>query len=100
MSHDLTVRLSESAYAALALRAQASAQSPEVLAAAALEQHFGSAETGTANGRPVTEAEKQAARERFERHFGAVDLGRATGADNESIDTDLAHVYEDRPEDS
>jgi len=27
------------------------------------------------------------------RHFGAVNLGIATGADNESIDADLAHAY-------
>lgn len=33
------------------------------------------------------------ARERFERRFGSVDLGLATGADNESIDADLAREY-------
>lgn len=27
------------------------------------------------------------------RHFGAVDLGSATGADNQSIDADLALAY-------
>lgn len=40
-----------------------------------------------------TEAEKQAARERFERHFGEVDLGYTTGVDNEQIDADLAREY-------
>ena len=40
-----------------------------------------------------TDAEMQAARERFERHFGEVDLGYATGADNEQIDADLAREY-------
>jgi hypothetical protein len=40
-----------------------------------------------------TEAEKQDARERLERHFGEIDLGDATGADNESIDADLAREY-------
>ena len=40
-----------------------------------------------------TDAEKQAARERFERHFGEVDLGYATGVDNEQIDADLARAY-------
>jgi Protein of unknown function (DUF2442) len=43
-----------------------------------------------------TDAEKQAARERFERHFGEVDLGYATGVDNEQIDADLARAYADR----
>ncbi|MCC7292227.1 MAG: hypothetical protein IT449_09230 [Phycisphaerales bacterium] len=35
----------------------------------------------------------QATRERFRRHAGAVGLGRPTGADNESIDADLAHEF-------
>lgn len=42
-----------------------------------------------------TEAEKQAAKERFERHFGEINLGSATGVDNESIDADLAREYAD-----
>lgn len=41
----------------------------------------------------ATEAERQSARERFRRHAGAVNLGFATGADNESIDADLAREY-------
>jgi hypothetical protein len=43
----------------------------------------------------LTEEALQAARERFERHFGAVNLGHPTGADNESIDADLAREYGD-----
>ena len=31
--------------------------------------------------------------ERLRKHFGAVDLGTPTGADNASIDADLAQVY-------
>ena len=45
-----------------------------------------------------TEEEKQAARERFRRHAGAINLGYATGADNESIDADLAREYADNHE--
>ncbi len=41
----------------------------------------------------LTEEELQAARERFRRHIGAVSLGHPTGADNESIDADLAREY-------
>lgn len=40
-----------------------------------------------------TEAEKQAARERFERHFGAIQPGCATDLDNERIDADLVREY-------
>ena len=43
----------------------------------------------------ATETARRAARERVERHFGAVDLGRATGADNTTIDADLAREYAD-----
>lgn len=98
MSHLLKVELSDAAYAMLESRAQASAKSPEALAAAALEQQFGGADSGNQNGRPVAEADKQAAGERFERHFGAIDLGHATGTDNERIDADLARAYEDHHE--
>ncbi|MCP4660046.1 MAG: hypothetical protein GY856_31985, partial [bacterium] len=41
----------------------------------------------------LTEADKQAARERFERHFGEVNLGYAIAMDNERIDADLAREY-------
>ncbi|MDW8105828.1 MAG: hypothetical protein RMM06_09225 [Armatimonadota bacterium] len=37
--------------------------------------------------------EEEEARRRFERHFGEVSLGYPTGADNESIDADLAAQY-------
>jgi len=35
-------------------------------------------------------------RDRFRRHAGAVSLGRPTGADNESIDADLAREFDGR----
>ena len=98
MSHPLTVELSDAAYAALQLRAHAAAQSAAAVAAAALEQQFGTRDELDVSGHPATEAEKKAARERFERHFGEVNLGRATGADNEGIDADLARAYADSHE--
>jgi hypothetical protein len=98
MSHPLTVDLSDLAYAALELHAQATAQSPAELAASTLEQHFGTLDGARGSGHPTTDAEKQAARERFERHFGEVNLGHATGADNEGIDADLARAYADSHE--
>lgn len=98
MSHALTIQLSDAAYAALQRHAQSSAQSPGEAAAAALEQHFFASEGTPKNSRIESEADKQAARQRFERHFGAVNLGHATGVDNESIDADLARTYAEPPE--
>lgn len=99
MSHSLTVQLSDAVYAALQRHAQSAAQSPAEVAAVALEQHFGTPESTLGDGRLMSEADRQAARQRFERHFGAVNLSYATGADNESIDADLARAYADTHED-
>jgi len=41
----------------------------------------------------LTEEESRIAWERLQRHMGAENLGYATGADNESIDADLAREY-------
>jgi len=41
----------------------------------------------------LTEEESRVAWERLQRHMGAENLGYATGADNESIDADLAREY-------
>lgn len=41
----------------------------------------------------LSEEERQAAWERLQQHFGAASLGYPTGADNESIDADLAREY-------
>jgi len=87
MSQNLTVELSDEAYAALRRQAQVTGASLSDVAAASLERQF----KGT--GALGTGAEMQAARERFERHFGEVNLGHPTGADNESIDADLAREY-------
>jgi hypothetical protein len=40
-----------------------------------------------------SEAERDAARERFRRSLGAASLGHATGVDNAEIDADLAREY-------
>ena len=94
MSQSLTVELSDEVYAALRRRAQATGTSLAHVAAASLERQFKG--TGTLR----TDAEKQDARERFERHFGEVNLGHSTGADNESIDSDLAREYSSTHEDT
>jgi hypothetical protein len=87
MSRMLNLELSDEAYAALRRQAQATGKSLADLAAASLERQFSEA------GCPRTDAEKQAARDRFEQHFGEVNLGGPTGADNDSIDADLAKEY-------
>ena len=49
---------------------------------------------------PLSDEERRAARESFRRHIGAASLGHSTGADNQSIDRDLARSYADTHEDS
>jgi hypothetical protein len=99
MSQNLLLELSDEAYFAIRRQAEAAGVSPAQLVAASLEERFSGLD-GLANLHPLlTEAQKQAARERFEHHFGAVNLGYATGPDNESIDADLAREYADSHED-
>ncbi len=93
MSHTLTVELSDEVYAAIQRQVEEANTSPAQLATLSLAQHFGRGHHARQTTSLRTEAELQAARERFERHFGAVNLGYATGADNESIDADLAREY-------
>lgn len=88
MSQILTLELSDKVFTTIQQQAENIGISPERLAATLLEQRF-----GQAFKRLLTEAEREVARERFERHFGAINLGYATGADNESIDADLATEY-------
>src|SRR3712207_5996358 len=93
MSQTLTVELSDEVYAAIQRQAEKANTSPAQLVTLSLEQHFGRGRNAGQTTSLRTEAELQVARERFERHFGAVNLGYATGADNESIDADLAGEY-------
>ena len=81
MSQILTVQVSDQTFAAIQTEAKTSGVSPPEVAAAALERQF-------RNGAVLTEEQIRAASERFERHFGEVAVG--SGADNESIDADLA----------
>jgi predicted transcriptional regulator len=90
MSQVLTVELSDDVYAAIQRQAEEAHTSPAQVAATSLAQRFGRLHR---NRRVRSDAELQAARERFERHFGAIDLGYATGIDNEGIEADLAREY-------
>ena len=98
MSQTLILEVSDEVYTALQRRAEAASTSPAHLAATLLERQFGALSDSRDAGRPQTVAGREAARERFERHFGAVNLSHATGADNDSIDSDLAREYADTHE--
>ena len=92
MSQRLTLQLSDEAYLRLQGQALAAGTSAAELAAASIERQFNTAPPSR------SEAEKQAARERFQRHLGEVELGHPTGAENEEIDADLAAEYADTHE--
>jgi len=95
MSQTLILELSDQAYATLRRQADAAGTSAAEMAAISLEKQLAAANHLQKADAPRTEAEKQAARERFESHFGEVNLGYPTGVDNESIDADLAREYAD-----
>jgi hypothetical protein len=94
MSRSLNLELSDEAYAALRRLAEGAGTSPAEIAARSLESQFGGT-NAPALPRPRTEAEKEAARQRFEHHIGEIDLGYPPGADNAAIDADLAREYDD-----
>lgn len=86
MSRTLILKLSDDAYNVLQRQAKAVGASPDKFAADSLERQLGSGRL------KPDDAKAMEARQRFERHFGEVDLGTPTGADNESIDSDLASL--------
>lgn len=94
MSQVLTLELSDEVYAALKQQAEVAGISLAEWAATSLERQYGF----VSSKKLQTEAEKEAARQRFRRHAGTINLGYATGADNESIDADLARAYSDAHE--
>lgn len=88
MSQVLTLELSDTDYAEIRQRAELAGVTITEWAIASLKEHKQITKSKLQN-----EAEKQAARQRFRRHAGSINLGYATGADNESIDADLAKAY-------
>jgi len=88
MSQVLTLELSDTDYAEIRQRAELAGVTITEWAIASLKEHKQLIKPKLQN-----EAEKQAARQRFRRHAGSINLGYATGADNESIDADLAKAY-------
>lgn len=95
MSQILTLELDDEVFAAIQRHAEAVGTTPAAWVADSLERKY-----GRSSHISRQKADEQRGRERFENHFGEVDLGRATGADNESIDADLAKEYASSHEES
>jgi hypothetical protein len=87
MSQVITLELSDEVCTALKQKAESAGISLSEWIEATLDR-----QSGLSSHRKI-DAENQAARQRFRRHAGAIDLGYPTGADNASIDADLAETY-------
>jgi hypothetical protein len=81
MTHPLTLELGDDLYQPLAQAAQQAGQTLEEWATAQLRL------CATSSARQAADLARLLA------HAGAADLGRPTGADNASIDADLAREY-------
>lgn len=86
MEHKITITVPEDVYQPLVEEALRKGRTPEEEASLRLESS-------------VTRRNNQHARGSLEELFGSVSLGHPTGADNESIDRDLARAYADTHED-
>jgi predicted transcriptional regulator len=89
VSQVLSFELSDEVYAALQQKAEDAGVSLAEFVATSIEQQYAS--IIRENSQPETE--KEAVRQRFQSHVGNINLGYPTGADNESIDADLARAY-------
>ena len=87
MSRVLTLELPDEVYGPIEQAARQSGQTPEEWAIARLRASAPS------------DQERASAVARLMRHAGAVNVPDATGADNETLDRDLAREYESRHED-
>lgn len=92
MSQQLTLELSDEVYANLERKANAIGLSVTEWIVLVLSQ------SGNSPNPVLSDAERQEIRRRFRNYAGAIALGYATGADNESIDADLARAYDNEYE--
>src|SRR5687768_8641093 len=98
MSHDHSVALSDHTWQLLQQQSAITGTAPQQIVETAVQEHIARRRPARKRKEDMTEEEKVESRRRFERHFGAVDLGYPTGADNESIDADLAREYDNNHE--
>jgi hypothetical protein len=96
MSQELTIQLSDQAYAALERQATVAGTSAAAVASSTLEERFN-------NGPPPTTNSQAARSGRPARvlpsWIGSIDVPDPKGLDNEQIDADLAEEYGSRHED-
>jgi hypothetical protein len=89
MSKTLTLELSDELYATLQQQASAAGLSvAEWLIVSVQPQH-----SFLPQGSPHDEAQREEQRQQLLQYAGVIGLGQSTGADNESIDADLARAY-------
>jgi hypothetical protein len=94
MSQSLTLEISDEVYATLKQQAEVAGLSlTEWIVASLVQQSISISKLDL-----QTQVDKEAARQRFRRHAGSINLGYATGADNESIEADLARAYSNEDE--
>jgi hypothetical protein len=86
MSQTITITLPDEIYQPLVEAALKQGRTPEELAAEKLARTL-------PKHKPMNTETAREAEERFARWIGSVSLGYPTGADNESIDADLAREY-------
>jgi hypothetical protein len=94
MSHQLTLEVPDALYEPMRREAAKAGQPLETWVLDCAR-----ARVLTPEARVLTPEARAAALAQLMRHAGAVDLGHPTGADNESIDADLARAYADPHED-
>jgi predicted transcriptional regulator len=87
MSKTVTFEIQDEIYEALQKMAVKYGRTTEEMVLEWLAKHARKPRT------QLSEQEREAARARLRRHAGAASLGHPTGADNESIDADLAREY-------
>ena len=101
MSQSVTITLPDPVYEAVRQSAEAIGSTPDEWIATKLAELLpgeGTGENGATVFRQVDQ-ERREAEERLFRYIGALSTGRLLGADNESIDADLAAEYAGRHED-
>ncbi|MBE9136160.1 hypothetical protein IQ254_02910 [Nodosilinea sp. LEGE 07088] len=90
MSQQLTLEISDEAYADLQRKASAVGISITEWIVTILSRQ------GAVASKVMLSVEQQEqARQKFKSHAGAISLGYATGTNNEAIDADLAKAYAD-----
>jgi hypothetical protein len=87
MEHKLTITVPDEVYGPLVEAATREGRTPEEEAALRLKR------SAATPSHPTERPDQPTTPDQLEQYFGAVSLGHPTGADNESVDEDLAREY-------